>query len=382
LEDGKPTILWMSNSPLAPTGYGVVTKNVCLRLKRLGWPVSILAFWGLEGSAIQVGGVTVYPKRFTIFGEDAARLVISHNRPDIFITLFDVWVGADWLPALHPRWLAYTPVDHKPLPPLVFEALERCYKPIAMSKFGLREMEEAGIKAEYIPHGVDTKIFKPMDKAECREALIPKHKDHFVVGINAANKGERKDFPRMFAAFRRFLDDNPDAKALLYVNAFPIFPEGLDLCALAKSFGLEKNCVFVNEYKKYVGISDEGMARWYNACDVFMNLARGEGFCLPLIEAQACGVPAIATDFSSMTELVEGHGWLVPPESWNLTPLMAFQAIASAEKAAEALGEAYSKTSLLEKYSKASREFALGYDWDEAILPLWDALLKREAEKI
>jgi glycosyltransferase involved in cell wall biosynthesis len=49
----------------------------------------------------------------------------------------------------------------------------------------------------------------------------------------------------------------------------------------------------------------------YSAADVFMLPSRGEGFGLPIVEAQACGTPVIVTDFSSMPELTFA-GWKVP----------------------------------------------------------------------
>ena len=52
------------------------------------------------------------------------------------------------------------------------------------------------------------------------------------------------------------------------------------------------------------------MAAWYNGLDVLSLCSYGEGFGLPLIEAQACGIPVVTTDASAMSELC-GAGWLV-----------------------------------------------------------------------
>ena len=60
-----------------------------------------------------------------------------------------------------------------------------------------------------------------------------------------------------------------------------------------------------------MGLIDEAaMATWYNGLDVLSLCSFGEGFGLPLIEAQACGVPVITTDASATNELC-GAGWLV-----------------------------------------------------------------------
>ena len=40
-------------------------------------------------------------------------------------------------------------------------------------------------------------------------------------------------------------------------------------------------------------LDDEQLARLYSACDVLVHPYRGEGFGLPILEAMACGLPAI-----------------------------------------------------------------------------------------
>ena len=52
-----------------------------------------------------------------------------------------------------------------------------------------------------------------------------------------------------------------------------------------------------------------------NVMDVFLLPSKGEGFGIPLIEAQACGIPVIITKCTGHEELM-GGGWFVE----NLVP--------------------------------------------------------------
>src|SRR5678815_4986079 len=64
------------------------------------------------------------------------------------------------------------------------------------------------------------------------------------------------------------------------------------------------------------------MVQRYQAFDVLLSVSMAEGFGLPLIEAQSCGVPVITGDWSAMGENCYA-GWKVAQadsEPWYVTP--------------------------------------------------------------
>jgi len=384
-------ILWMSNAPFAPTGYGTVTKNVVYRLLKQGFNIRTVNYYGTEGGVLTLNGLMQYPKAFDQYGKDAAELAIADFNPQVFVTLFDCWVGSGWLDTLHPKWVAYTPVDHFPLMPPVTNIVKRAYRVVAMSRYAESQFKQHGIECDYIPHGVNTRVFKPMeDKGEAKDWVnqiskadqFSKHKilskidkDSFVVGINAANKGPRKDISRMLLVCKLFLEQNPDAEKdfCIYLHTWIRgVMRGFHLDDLGSEMGMLPYMRWTPIVKMFTGLSEPQLNMIYNSFDVFMNLAQGEGFGLPILEAQACQVPCIVTDFTSMTELVKDHGWLVPYKDLHYTPLNATQCFADEWKAVDALSEAYNSEEKRKEYGVQSQIIAtILYDYEKCILPLW-----------
>jgi hypothetical protein len=59
-------------------------------------------------------------------------------------------------------------------------------------------------------------------------------------------------------------------------------------------------------------LSDEEVAGLYRACEVLVHPYRGEGFAMPVLEAMACGIPAIVTEGGPTDEFCPpGAGWRI-----------------------------------------------------------------------
>lgn len=107
-------------------------------------------------------------------------------------------------------------------------------------------------------------------------------------------------------------------------------------------------------------IGPDDMARMCSALDVLLAPSRGEGFGLPLLEAQACGIPVIVTDFGSMAE-VGAVGWKVSGQREYVPVLEAWYVAPSVTGIVDALDAAYDDAHGL---TEAARGHALQYDAD------------------
>lgn len=390
-------IMWHSVAPWLGTGYGQQTALVCSRLQAAGHDVAISAIAGLEGTIGEWNGITVYPSDTTRFNKLALPKYVRRHSADgtgddvQVITLQDVWTWLDASPQTgntHANYrglklASWCPVEYDPMPPNTIQALQAFgARPIAMSRFGEDQMRQRGFDCMYVPHAVDTNLLRPQPEAgvEVRKALdVPQ--DAFVVGMVANNQGvapSRKAFPEMFHAFGVFHDKHPDAILYLHADALGL-NQGLNLVALAKTYGIDEHVRWVNQDKYWFGeIETRHMGYMYSALDVLACPSYGEGFGIPIIEAQSCGVPVIVTDWTAMTELV-GPGWLVDGEP-HYAPGSASQWKKPAiSELVDRLEKAYEMRDDPE-LRLASRKFALQYDvdkvFDEYWLPVLDRLSK------
>jgi len=114
------------------------------------------------------------------------------------------------------------------------------------------------------------------------------------------------------------------------------------------------------------------MAQIYTRTDVLLSASAGEGFGLPVLEAQACGTRVIVSNFSAQPELV-GDGWCaqVQPQwnpaqhQWFATPLV-HSIVEGLEAAFEAGGG----------HSQQAVDFAAGYAADKVFAERWVPLLE------
>lgn len=378
-------ILIHGNAPTVGTGYGVQIAHLARRLRDDGHDVAVSCTFGLQGKGRLWEGIQLYPSGPQSNGND----ILPHHAMHFFggdpkagwiLILTDLWVMVNPVLAEF-NVIGWCPVDHLPAPPAVLGFFDRTDAiPVAMSQFGRRQLEKAGLAPAYAPLAVDTAVYKPTPTIEVagqtvtgREMLgVPD--DAFVVGMVAMNKDpfDRKGFNEAIRGFGAFWRDHPEAVLYLHTDPSPQHG-GLDLAALATHAAVPAHAIrFSNWYALVNGFSDEQMAAMYTAFDVLLAPSRGEGFCVPLLEAQACGTPVIASDFTAQTELVRA-GWTVKGQLlWDDTQKSSWIA-ASTQGIVTALTEAHKADR--SRLGREGIEFAAGYDADRVYDEHWRPFL-------
>ena len=178
---------------------------------------------------------------------------------------------------------------------------------------------------EYIPHGLNHKLFFPLNEKdsnweefqEFKKTLYGGENYKFVALYNSRNI-RRKQIPDTIWAFKQFVDKLPLEEAkqcALVLHTTKVDPNGTNLPAVIEALcGNEPeryNFIF-SEQKLTV----EQMNYLYNSTDVQIQLTSNEGWGLSLTEAILCGNPIIANVTGGMQDqmrFVDNKGkWFTP----------------------------------------------------------------------
>ncbi len=167
-------------------------------------------------------------------------------------------------------------------------------------------------------NGIDVGTWRPDVQVRSATRRALGLKDEFL-WIAVGRLEAMKDYQTLLRAFSRLQDYRaskplkneyhfpgtaacaPAAARLLILGAGPLEAE---LVELAAQLGLEQRVHFFG--------FEPNVRRWMQAADGFVLSSRYEGLPMVLLEAGACGLPAVATDVAGTREMiVDGeNGWL------------------------------------------------------------------------
>lgn len=384
-------ILWISDSPDTPSGFGNVTRFVCEGLVKRGHSVSIIGWQSKQER--DWNGCKVFPASGMLGSRSLFPFLVRY-RPEIVIALGDVW----WLPyfsAPHVRrqmqltdtlWALYFPIDGDmdggALPQSWIQMLTEVDIPISMSEFGRAAASRSGINCRYIPHGVDrTFFYPPADREQAKAEVDAEGK--FLILSDSRNQ-PRKMLPRLLDIFAKFAVGRPDALLHLHTDPEDEFTKSgiysYDVRADLRHLGIESQVRFTPgmRLQKGGGVPLSQLATYYRAADVHLLASSGEGFGLPTLQAAAAGAVPMASDYSASRELVRGHGEAIDISEWSENEFGIRRALIDVDDAVRKLAMFYEDRKLLAERSKRAAQFAVAYDWTK-VLDQWDELLRSVA---
>ena len=381
-------ILWNSDRPIGgKSAYSKVTNECCTRLVKMGHKVGILPM-GMSNrmSPQEYNGALVFRSGMHPFNEDIAVKKYVDFKADIMITLKEAWVLQNIFNYAI-NHVPYTPIDHEPVSPDMTRTMHTAFRVMTPSRHGQRQLKEAGIEnVHYIPHGVDTKVYRPLkDKKEDCKKLWFLEPDDFTILMVSMNR-VRKMNPRAFRGFKRFCELNPDVKShLLFWGDMTPSPNpyeegaisqgvadvGINLLPEVMQLGLGEKIIWPDKemigegIPEWIGEDYRGgwdMVKLYNSANLLLYCTGGEGFGIPLVEAQSCGVPVICTDYAGGPEQV-GAGLTVKADDYEIfnTPGVR-RALTSIDGMANAITKIMNSDE--NKLARRARRFAEKYDWE------------------
>jgi glycosyltransferase involved in cell wall biosynthesis len=330
---------------------------------------------------MEVEGIQVFAEGLIKYANDSGpeNIAMAASQGGFGLTLFDVWVAINEA-YHHLPIVAWVPIDHDPVPPRV---AEWCIKGgnkyiVAMSKHGEQALLKAGVPRDrltYIPHAIDTKVWTH-EGPTCRDVLRVPEDAHLTV-ITAMNKGKRKSFPEMLKAWALFAQQHEDAYLYLHTDRWGHL-DGINLIPVLKAVGAPEDRIrWVNSSQMRAGIPAETLAAIMRSANVLLLASRGEGFGIPVIEAQACGTPVIVTDWTAQPELVRDHGYIADgqpewdemQESWWKIPHIGH--------ILQGLENNYTDTKIGRVDRAALAKKMYEYDADFVYLTKWEPLFQK-----
>lgn len=235
-------------------------------------------------------------------GSAASRLI--HRAPDRLVCIYHNITPAEWFLGFHPHLAGLCHHGRRELAAFG----PRAELGLADSEFNRRELERAGFRATAVlPIVHDLAALADASSAVSRRMWDDGRVNVLFVGRIIPNK-RIDDLIRVFALYQRHLQPR---SRLLLVGDYRGHEHYFDrLQQMARALRVEE-VVFTGH------VDDDDLRACYRAAHLFLCLSEHEGYCVPLVEAMAFGLPVVAYDAGAVAETLRGAGVLLrekPPE--------------------------------------------------------------------
>tara|TARA_R100001377_G_C3194757_1_gene112228 strand:+ start:2956 stop:4575 length:1620 start_codon:yes stop_codon:yes gene_type:complete len=413
----KKRILFCGEATYLNTGYATYLREVMKRLYATGkYELAEFASYGRDEEAKKHGIPWTFYGNMpdeeeqekydeiptNQFGEWRFESVVLNFQPDIVCDIRDFWMfeyqeRSPFRPYFH--WVLMPTVDAAPQNEQWISTFSNADAVFNYSDWGhdVLEKESRGTIncLGSAPPSAD-EAYKPVeDKNKHKEEMGFSAETKFV-GTVMRNQ-RRKLFPDLFEMFSKFLETSGRTDVYLYCHtSYPDLgwdiPKLLNKNKIASKVLFTYSCVkcehafpaFFSDARSKCpkcgsfsaglsnvqkGVSYEYLSKIMNLFDLYIQYSNSEGFGLPQVEAAACGVPVMSTDYSAMSSVVRKLGGtpLKPKALYNELETGCNRAVPDNNDAAKKIKEFFENSDeQSETLSRNTRlNFEKYYQWDK-----------------
>jgi glycosyltransferase involved in cell wall biosynthesis len=179
---------------------------------------------------------------------------------------------------------------------------------LGVSEYNRKELEALGFaRTGVMPLAVDTARITGAPRHPALEAVLGDGLTNFLfVGRVAPNK-RIEDIVRLAEQFKRYTDAR-------YRFVFVGRTDGVPRYYATVRALIEKYEMLPDRFWFTGAVSDWELAAFYRHASVYLSMSEHEGFCAPLVEAMAAGVPVMAYASSAVPETLGGAGITFAPK--------------------------------------------------------------------
>jgi hypothetical protein len=372
-------ILWYGDA-VSNTGFARVTHSI---LEHLSKDNEVVVFGINYTGDPHAYPFKIYPAAAANpqdrFGIGRIQSIVQTEKPDFVFCLNDIWIVNQVWERIHLlkdtlkfKFIAYFPTDSEWYPAQLLRYIQDFDFAITFTIEQGQRLLAHGIKPKklgIIPHGLDQGKFFQKDTETVRKQLgLPL--DKFIV-FNGNRNQPRKMVDQTIKAFAEFAIGKDDV--MLYLNMHE------------KDLGWSIKDLFETEMKRrsldptgklcltpninYMDAPpDEHLNLIYNAVDVGINTANGEGWGLVPFEHAMCRKPQIVPDHTSCRDIWKGKGLLINVAAWVIDKDLGVErGIVDYKHAAELLDTLYEDETYRKKVADDCFEVTQNpsYRWDK-----------------
>lgn len=168
-------------------------------------------------------------------------------------------------------------------------------------------------KVVVIPNAASEELFYPVNNTNHIEKVREKYKipnPHYILSLHSL--APHKNLNHLINCFRKFINQEKLTDICLVISGGQLD----SICQTVQSLNLssrEKQQIHFTGY-----VEEEDLAPLYSGAKAFAFPSLYEGFGLPVLEAMQCGCPVIASNTSSLPEVVGEAGILVSPNDEDM----------------------------------------------------------------